>query len=169
MCNFSETLSRFGLEAFDYLERGAFGKVFPISEETVIKIGEIAQRELDALKSNLPHSPSYLNDEVEEGKGWVMMSRVEGVQVGKFIGTHPSDLPRQLATALKSLHNAGWTHGDIHKGNVLVDDSGNFSGFVDLGNARKSNYHLEDLNPNRWLSFLTNEEWDLFLSVYYSE
>lgn len=49
---------------------------------------------------------------------------------------------RQAAEALAALHAAGWTHGDVKPGNLLVSPSGHVT-LIDLGFARRIDLEID--------------------------
>jgi hypothetical protein len=60
------------------------------------------------------------------------------IQTGPTVGEELKHVVKQVATGLKTIHDAGYVHRDIKPENVLMDDHGNFA-IADFGMAESDN------------------------------
>jgi serine/threonine-protein kinase len=90
-----------------------------------------------------PHLVSVLSAQVAQPPLYLVMPLLEGCTVEErlksleqFSLPHALWIARQTAEALEALHRAGYLHGDIKPGNVMVSPEGHAT-LLDLGFARE--------------------------------
>lgn len=90
-----------------------------------------------------PHLISVLAASVRRSPRFLVMPWLEGRTLkDEMAAGRQIDLPaglwiaRQVAEALDALHQAGWMHGDVKLGNLLVSPEGHLT-LLDLGFARR--------------------------------
>lgn len=91
-----------------------------------------------------PHLISILQARVSRTPRYVVMPWLHGTSLrSRRAAGEAVDLPvalwiiRQVAEALGALHAAGWMHGDVKPGNVLISPEGHAT-LLDLGFARRA-------------------------------
>jgi eukaryotic-like serine/threonine-protein kinase len=91
-----------------------------------------------------PHLVPILFASVQQAPRFVVMPWLEGVTLQQRLdSTKRFDLPqvlwiaRQMTEALDALHQAGWMHGDVKPGNIMLSREGHAT-LLDLGFARRS-------------------------------
>ncbi len=121
-----ETRTWIGLSGEDFRER--LVAVFPGTDAEA----EAFELSLQALGTCLPSGfpRPVTGGRTPSGRYFVVWDRVEGTPLSRVRSRGP--LPAEVATRigsdllseLTSLHRAGFHHGDLHPGNVLLDRSG---------------------------------------------
>ena len=91
-----------------------------------------------------PHLISILAASVKQPPYFVVSPWLTGCTLaGRLAAGTPPDLPvalwmvRQVAEALEALDAAGWRHGDVKPGNIVVSPEGHVT-LLDLGFARRA-------------------------------
>ena len=106
--------------------------------------GQLLQREGSvATRVSDPHLITVLEASQDHGTCYLVMPRLHGSTVrgaldarGRLSTAHALWVARQVAQALTALHRAGWLHGDVKPGNIMVAPTGHATLF-DLGFAVK--------------------------------
>ncbi|NQU22944.1 MAG: serine/threonine protein kinase [Candidatus Nealsonbacteria bacterium] len=101
-------------------------------------------REAEAGRSvSHPHLVSVLRARVSRPPRYLVMPWLDGSTLQSLLNsTAVLDLPtalwfaRQTAEALDAMHRAGWMHGDVKPGNLLISPEGHVT-LLDLGFARR--------------------------------
>jgi eukaryotic-like serine/threonine-protein kinase len=90
-----------------------------------------------------PHLVPILFSSVEQAPRFVVMPWLNGATLQQRLAAAARfDLPRilwiarQIAEALDALHQAGWMHGDVKPGNVMISPEGHVT-LLDLSFARR--------------------------------
>ncbi len=112
-----------GAPAVSDLTSAAFHAITPLHRRN-----QTVQVADDAMLSRWVDEPA---DRIREAL------RVNGA-VDRLVGTLHDDLAGRQVTL-------GWTHGDLHPGNVLVSADGEVTGIVDWGDARERDLAVLDL------------------------
>jgi len=113
----------------------------------VIKIGEITEREIEALKELGPKglSPKLLGTDGDPPDK-VAMSLSKGKPVFREFEVANDEKIEKIIKSnraeLFNLHKEGWAHNDAHDANILYDESGNKSNLIDFGLASKENQNI---------------------------
>lgn len=107
----------------------------------------VALRQLVRQSDSLPAIPSYVCDGVFKAAGGIELLFVATRYVPNLTPLHRWEsgrgtdevlgLLQRICEAVQKLHIAGWVHGDLHVGNVLVDGRSSQPFLVDLGCARR--------------------------------
>jgi serine/threonine-protein kinase len=91
-----------------------------------------------------PHLISIFSASLHCRPSYAVMPWLEGTTLeGRLADRQEFDLPhslwivRQTAEALAALHRAGWMHGDVKPGNLMISPSGHVT-LLDLNFARRS-------------------------------
>jgi serine/threonine-protein kinase len=91
-----------------------------------------------------PHLIPILDASVQKPPRFVVMPWLEGATLERRLAAGQRfDLPRvlwiarQVAEALDALHKAGWMHGDVKPGNIMLSPEGHAT-LLDLGFSRRS-------------------------------
>ncbi|MFN7682269.1 MAG: lipopolysaccharide kinase InaA family protein [Planctomyces sp.] len=107
----------------------------------------VALRQLVRQSDLLSAIPSYVGDGVFKAADGIELLFVATRYVPNLTPLHRWEAGRgtdevlgmlqRICGAVQKLHVAGWVHGDLHVGNVLVDGSSSQPFLVDLGCARR--------------------------------
>ena len=92
-----------------------------------------------------PHLIAMLAADIDNDPPYLVMPLLEGVTVAEALAStgplappHALWITRQVAEALRSLHQAGWLHADVKPSNIYVSPEGHATLF-DLGFALRLN------------------------------
>ena len=82
-------------------------------------------------------APSLMD--VDQEAAWILMSRIEGRPLYDSLKDGTSDVEslERLGSIIRSLHEAGVSHGDLTTHNVMVSEDGQLH-LIDFGLARQS-------------------------------
>lgn len=105
-------------------------------------LGEQAlDREIRALRNLIhPHVVTLLDHGRDEDGRFLCLNWIDGESLEVRLARQPlteaqtQALMRSLLSALSAVHSAGYAHGDIKAGNVIVDAKGHAT-LIDFGNA----------------------------------
>src|SRR5687768_11280144 len=120
-----------------YLATKNFNKV-------IIKLENEQTNEIRALLElkNLPHIPQLIETYKLKNQIIIVIKFIPGNQLQDLIKDYNIDKKINIINALikivKTIHQYQWVHGDIHVGNIIVDDHLNVS-LIDFGTAFKNN------------------------------
>lgn len=103
---------------------------------------QLLQREAEVgCQVSQAHLISVLESHVDESPRFVVMPRLNGAtvsavlaQMGHFSVRQSLWVTRQIAEALRAMHDADWLHGDVKPSNVIVTSEGHAT-LIDLGFA----------------------------------
>ncbi|MGW0662517.1 serine/threonine-protein kinase [Streptodolium elevatio] len=94
--------------------------------------------------------------ETAPGEAYLSMEAVQGSTVAELLESQQPFTPErtafigaQLASALKTVHDAGWIHRDIDTGNVLIEP-GDRPKLIDFGVAAPIDTREPDLSPREY-------------------
>jgi serine/threonine-protein kinase len=115
----------------------------------VRQVGRATQllRREAAVAGNLshPHLVAVLSSDTEHDPPYLVMPLLKGatvhealIRTGPLAPPHALWITRQVAEALRALHQAGWLHADVKPGNIYVSSEGHVTLF-DLGFALRRN------------------------------
>lgn len=98
-----------------------------------------------ASEINHPNIVPVLDGNVTTTVAYLVMPYLDGVTMQSHLVDGPSRplpvalwLVRQIAQALKAMHIAGWSHGDVKPNNVIIGTNGHAT-LIDTAFAAKSN------------------------------
>lgn len=141
--------------------QGREAVVFPaMSDDTKVAVrfirnttlGQLADyiEQLETLKTifrqyNLTHFPDFeiVRNAIKLSKGnfpAIIMNWIQGMSLIPFLKQNIRDIPllhnllREFIKSCRRNHIAGIVHGDIHSGNIIVDNNGHFR-IIDIFNA----------------------------------
>jgi len=142
---------------YQKLSNGAYGVVYLSQKSTIVtKFGEIARDEVNnqAIASQLGLAPRIrgVYKEGEEYTG-LSMEKARGATQSEYVNALQDHVKDKKLTydqmeklqdrvclktlrELQTLHKNNIVHGDLHRGNIFVDDTENIT-FIDYGHATK--------------------------------
>ncbi len=107
------------------------------------------QDDLNKSGVKTPYTIAQLKD--EKGKAYIIMERIHGNSIGDIINKQMS-LPAgfnlntfsiQLTEQIQKMHELGILHRDLHKGNIMIDESGK-PVVIDFGLATHNSASSDD-------------------------
>lgn len=150
------------------LGEGAFGKVHDVGDGVVVKTGYIGAQEskvMEALKhiENIPRLISSTVKAIDDDEdmpqlGVLAMTKVPGIPLEVSI---PRDMPEiwdKTIMLLKKIHKAGYSHNDLHGGNIMWNGKNRQVSIIDFGQSSK--------NPKMQLAELVGLSKQLGKSTY---
>ena len=116
----------------------------PQWQEDPRAIRVLAREALVGRSISHPHVVSILDAHLGSAPRLVVMPWLDGATLREHLAAgHQFDLPealwlaRQVAEGLEALHRAGWMHGDVKPGNILISPQRHVT-LLDLGFARRA-------------------------------
>jgi serine/threonine-protein kinase len=93
---------------------------------------------------NQPNLATVLSSHLQGTAGYLIRPYLEGLSLGRLLAEREPPLPaaqalwiaRQLAEAIVALHGAGWLHGQLRPGHIIVAPSGHAT-LIDMTLCRR--------------------------------
>lgn len=133
------------IKVVTFVNRRITGRIDPITKQEFLHEIRMLKHAKTMLSKTKTHVPEYLSHRVlsvrgtQRGRstpdmGVLHMRAAPGVVLGDANFFSTSRQARIMGTALANIHNAGLIHGDLHRGNIMVDRRG-FVTVIDWGRA----------------------------------
>jgi non-specific serine/threonine protein kinase len=137
-------------EAFDRLRGHTVAVKFPSgnSAEELERFGREARLITELRHPNIVRGYDF---DTTPGAAYLTMEPLKGATVAELLDTQgpfsperTADIGAQLASALQTVHDAGWVHRDIDTGNVVIEPGGRAK-LLDFGVATPTDTREPDL------------------------